>query len=359
MYLNILDLVKIKLVGDVDSAILNYVKSEYGYFQADDIPDDLIDISIEFTKDCTEQGNYINMRPPVGYDDRGVFFHDPKYHITRVDFNKFGQKDCVMTCDYDFNPHFFAIIMEYVIHFYMLARNASLCHSSCLKVNDRVILFPAWRNVGKTNLLISFLNEGAGYIADDWSVVLNDGRVQSLPKRLNLLFYNFEKHKDLLRNTPSSFKALVEFVMRSKAGEYDLNDDVVRTLENQARMRISPYELFNQTPQNGPEPIDYVFLLKKVMGNSVKPTICRISREQLVNSINAILEFEQSYFHLAYTVFKAQTGNTNEILENYRRCNSDILKGAFSGVSNIYEVSISSQDYTNEVYSMIKDMIMR
>ena len=222
MHLNILDLVGVRVEGK-PSNIVTYVEREYGLFEVEEPSGGAADIIFEFVEDVSGIDQSVHVRAPIAYDDRSVFLHDPQYHVVRIGFDALGQSNCRVTCDVNFNPHFFAIIMEYVIHFNLLQKNAVFCHSSAFQVDGKVVLCPAWRNVGKTNLLLSFLLDGAQYIADDWSVVLNNGSVHSLPKRLNLLYYNFAEYPDLLRGSSPQFAALVDFVKRARTGEYDLN----------------------------------------------------------------------------------------------------------------------------------------
>jgi hypothetical protein len=356
MHLNILDLVNVRLEGK-PSSITNYVRHEYGLFEVQKPSSGKPEIIIEFLEDVSSTYQSVHVRSPVSYDDHGVFLHDPQYHVVRIDFDVLGQSNWRVTCDVNFNPHFFAIIMEYLIHFTLLKKDAVLCHSSAFQVDSKVVLCPAWRNVGKTNVLLSFLMTGAQYIADDWSVVLRTGLVHSLPKRLNLLYYNFAEYPELLRSLPEQFAALVDFVKRAKLSEYDLNHEIIETLTNQARMRVSVDDLFNQTFNTEPIPIDYVFLLKrnKNINDSVKTS--RIELDALVHSVYSILEFEQSHFQTAYLAHKAITGRANPFLEQAKSITLNILSEAFKRVPQLYQITVPSQHKSKDVHHIIMETL--
>ena len=356
MYLSILGEIGVA-IGGKTSSIIDYVKSEYGAFETESLAPGAVDIEIEFVEDRTSPDDCVHIRAPVSYDNRGVFLHDPQYHVFRIDFAAAEQGTWKATCDVEFNPHFFAIIMEYMTHFQLLRRGSVFCHSSAFRLNDRGILCPAWRNVGKTNLLLQFLQNGAEYVADDWSVVQRDGRFRCLPKRLNLLYYNFDQFPEMLDAVPPDFAALVRFVSRAKRGEFDLNQETLQVMEGQARMRISPYELYNQVMDTAPKGIDEVLLLQRAADTDQPVAIEKIDHELLVTSLASILEFEQSHFHLAYSVFRARSGRRVELLETARSACEEVMTQAFARIAQPYRVTIPSQRGAREAYARIHALL--
>jgi hypothetical protein len=357
MYLNFLNLLGIRLEG-LPSKILNYVKHEYGFFECAEPRPDGADIVVEFVDDTTAPERSVHVRAPVAHDDRGVFLHDPDYHVVRIDFDAIGRCPCRVTCDVNFNPHFFAIILEYIVHFSLLAKDTVFCHASAFELDGKVALCPAWRNVGKTNVLLSFLLTGARYVADDWSVLRGDGCLYSLPKRLNLLYYNFEAYPELLESTSPQFAALVDFVKRARRGEYDLNEETLAALTERARMRMSPYELFDQVPNTLAAPVNYVFLLRRAQDASCAVALKDIDAQALVHSVHSTLAFEQSHFHLAYTAHKATTGRANALLEGAGATSRRILSDAFAKVPHLRQVTVPSQDHSKEVHGRIREEII-
>ena len=356
MYLSILGEIGVA-IGGKPSTIIDYVKSEYGAFERPDLDPGAVDIEIEFIDDRSSPDDCVHIRAPISYDDRGVFLHDPEYHVFRVDFAAAASGKWRATCDVAFNPHFFAIIMEYMTHFQLLRRGSVFCHSSAFRLGGKGVLCPAWRNVGKTNLLLQFLQNGAEYIADDWSVVQSDGSFRCLPKRLNLLYYNFDQFPEMLDSVPDDFAALVRFVRRAKRGEFDLNQETLEVMEGQARMRISPYELYDQVMDTTPKPIDHVLLLQRIAETDRPVAIEEIDHETLVTSLASILEFEQSHFHLAYSVFRARTGIRVDLLEDARGACERVMSKAFADIGTPYRVLIPSQRGAREAFAKINALL--
>ena len=118
---------------------------------------------------------------------------------------------------------------------------------------------------------------------------------------------------------PPDFAALVRFVSRAKRGEFDLNQETLEVMEGQARMRISPYELYDQVMDTTPKPIDHVLLLQRIAG--LRLSRCGSSRSTTSPWSPAWLRSRSSSraVHLAYSVFRARTGIRVDLLEDARQ----------------------------------------
>ena len=68
----------------------------------------------------------------------------------------------------------------------------------------------AWRNVGKTNLLLQFMDDQAKYIGDDWCILDKDKNIQIAPKRVNLLDYNLLAFPDLIKKIDEKIVSMLE-----------------------------------------------------------------------------------------------------------------------------------------------------
>ena len=356
MHLRILDYVDVKTEG-LQSDITKYLRDEYGYFEATEKSRHAPDIVIEFVEEMSSLEQSVHVRDPISYDNEGVFIHDPDYHVVRIDFEAIGQSTCHVTCDVNFNQYFLSIIMEYLVHFYMVKKEAVFCHSSAFKVDGSVILCPAWRNVGKTNLLLAFLKDGAEYISDDWSVLHSDATIRSLAKRIQLLHYNFDAYPELLDYASDDFVALARFIMLVKKDGYDLDQRTLSALEQKARLRLSPYKTFKQEFDTSSMSLDHVFLLKREMNNDAPVTATKIDTNTLVSKMSAILEFEQSYFHLAYLAHKAQIGKPNPFLDTARERSFRVMHEAMDAMPSRYQVTLQSRHSSEEVHTVISQLI--
>lgn len=363
MYLDILGLVQFEVRGEGET-LRNYLQYEYSILEVEQLGQREPDFVIHLVDDVSSEEESVHVRGPVSYDDDGVYLQhrlpddDPEYNTFRIDFDALGRKSCHISCDRGFNPHFFAIIVDYLIHIHLLEHGATYCHSCAFEYDGKVIVCPAWRQVGKTNLLLSFLREDVSYIADDWCVLTEDGRVHALPKRLNLLYYNFKQYPELLDSTPAEFKSLVNFVKRAKSGEIDLNQDAIDTLTDQARMRVSPYDLFDDVSDEDPDPIDYIFFLRRSPFEDQSVTRATLSRDVFPYRKQSILDFEQSYLNTAYKVHKAQSGGVNYYLENTKERTLEILGGVAEKTPELYELTAPSQQDADKLKQLIIQTIM-
>lgn len=357
MYLNILDDVTVKLHGK-NTDIIQYIEKEYGAFEVDKGAAEGIDIDVQFVEEVSSKGESVHIREPVAYDEQGVFFHPSgSWSVLRIDFDTIGNGTCQVTCDVGFNRYLLGKLFEHLVHLYLLDEGGALCHSAAFEYEGEVFVCPAWRDVGKTNLLLSLLEDGAKYIADDLCVVREDGTVNSLPKRLNLLHYNFEEYPHLLDETSQEFQGLWEFVQRARSGEFGLSDEEVDILTSQARMRISPYEAFDQSPILEKLPIDRFCLLRKVNGKDVPVSRTPIDAEELAHRMYATMEFETSYLLLGYRAHKAQFGRVNSFLERAKERHLSIYKNAIECGSDLNKIYVPSQNQAKNVKREIESLL--
>ncbi len=346
-----------KFHGD-NTNIVDHIEKDYHPFKVDkeDIED--IDIDVQFVEEKSSEAESVHVREPVAYDEKGVFFHPSgSWSVMRVDFDAIGNGTCRVTCDVGFNRYLLGKLFDHLVHFYLLDNDAALCHSTAFKYDGSVFVCPAWRNVGKTNLLLTLLEDGAEYIADDLCVLKKDGTVKSLPKRLNLLHYNFQEYPNLLDETSQEFQGLWEFVQRARSGEFGLSDDEIDTLTSQARMRISPYEAFDQEPTVESQKIDNFCLLRKVSGENVPVTRSTIDPEELANRMYATMEFEMSYTLLGYRTHKAQFGRVNSYLEEAKSKHMDIYTEAVTSVPSLSKVYVPSQSQAKNIKREVESII--
>jgi hypothetical protein len=350
--LNVLSDIGITLDGS-PSPLLDHVRCDYGSFEVESLPATKLNIAVEFVNETSSPRNCVQVRGPVSYDDRGVLLHDSRYRVFRIDFDSARARTWRATCDVDFEPHLFDCILEHMIHFQLLKRGKTFCHAAAFRSAGKVALCAGWRGAGKTNLLLHAWQDKATYIADDWAVVHGGGTVQGLPKRLNLLYQNFEPFPDLLAALPRESAALVDFVGHARTGEFELNERVAEVLEGRARVQIPPAQLFGQAVDSSPGPIDRVYLLQhsRAAGGPVK--FEAIDLDALVTSLAAILEFEQSDFLLAYSLFRARTGRRVELFDLARSGGEAVLTSAFADLPAVHRVSIPASCDSREIYAAV------
>ena len=346
MYINYLDLFSIHYVPN-NGHISSFLSEEYKENLSETKINDVL-INLTLTNNEREESDYI-LRDPVSYDDLGVFIFDKHNKKLRIDFSTMGDEITEVVCDPNFHPPFFAIFIDFLVFIYALVQRKALIHSSCFIYKGFKILCPAWRNVGKTNLLLSFMNDEALYLADDWSLINELGYVEKISKNVCLFDYNIFAYPQLASKIDTSLLPLIEFVGLVDSGIIKLSEFVHQNVRENLIKRVHPDDLFPGKVAKHPQKIDYIFNLVK---NSINPeqevASSGIELETLVRRTYEILCLEQSPFRLAYSAYKARTGLENSILNTEREIFFDLARNAFKD-AEIFELLIPNQKSSEKV----------
>ena len=102
-------------------------------------------------------------------------------------------------------------VLDPLLKIYCIQSGLVPVHSSSIIIRDRVILFPAWGNVGKTNLLLAAKKLGGIALSDDWTTIDRLGRVFPDIRPLNLLYYNFSTFPELKGHVNYKTRFLIDF----------------------------------------------------------------------------------------------------------------------------------------------------
>jgi hypothetical protein len=352
MYINYSNTFSIKLSG-IRGGTWIFLEKEYHYHISQK-PKNKVQIHISFQSDKICKDEYI-VREPVSYDEKGVYVFDKNGNKSRLNFDDLNSKKIhTLNCDPDFHVDFFAILLEFIIYIHLLRKKELLCHASSFVYGDKKILCPAWRNVGKTNLLLQFMTEGSKYIGDDWCILDQNKNIKIAPKRVNLLDYNLLAFPDITKNIDEKIVSLLEIYKGYKRGEYQFGHKDVEELKNNLKVRISPEDLFGKKRlAKNILGLDYVFYLSRnVQNKKMGVYIEKMPLNELINKIVKIISFEQTPFRLAYNLFKARTGEKTNILEDENDLIKLILTENFKGLP-IYKINIPTQNSSLNVKNAI------
>jgi len=84
-------------------------------------------------------------------------------------------------------------VWQYLAECLMTQCGSSLIHASCVARDGQAILFPAWGGVGKTSLMYQMVMYGGWqFIADDFSILTQDGNVYFNPSPIAVYPYNLK-----------------------------------------------------------------------------------------------------------------------------------------------------------------------
>ena len=354
MFINYLDLFSVEISGEV-GATVDFIKEEFGDYVGSS-PTNELTINIIFVKDRMDPSDYV-VREPVSYDEMGVYIFDQSGRKARIDFQSLGSKISFLRCDPDFHPPFFAILFEYFAYLQTLQREMILCHASGVVYEGRTIIFPAWRNIGKTNTLLSFMFDGASYLADDWCLLDEHKTAYRVPKRLHLFDYNFNSFPSLIDRVDPSIAPLAQFYHQIVDGQYDIKDKVLAEIKNLLRVRVNPLQLFPGRVTDSTQKVDYVFMLTKNVKHKERGVYIEpLSRDTLILKMMEILKFEHRPFRLAYEVYKARTGMQNALLEEEMKIFKKRANIIFSDM-RLFELFTPGQTSSQEAMHAIKGVV--
>ena len=347
MYINFLNIFSAKITGK-KGATRNFLLEEYSDYISEKPKND-VTIFIDFIKDEICKNQYI-VKKPVSYDSKGVFIFDDNNKKLRIDFNNLASNCCKISSDLNFHPPFFSIFFEYISYIEAIKKNKILCHSASFVYNDKVILCPAWRNVGKTNLMLNFMKKGAYYISDDWCMIDAKKNIHRIPKRIHLFDYNLTNNSDILIDVKPSLYNLSILNQSLVDGKYNIPENIKKDIQNKLNIRLHPKTLFPSKVIDFSVGINDIFFLKRK--NLKNVSIKKMDIDSLINNLIKVIQFEQYPFRLAYDIHKSRTGITNSFLEKEIDTYRKISKNAFSE-SNIYMINTPNQSFSNEVMTQI------
>ena len=357
MKFNIRDKVSFS-ISDYGDPVSNFIKEEYRFYIQD------IDkennwkgqFYIEIVEDKVSKSAF-KIRNPIICDSKGVAISDYNGNLARIDFGKLGCSTYKVSCDKDFNLFFFANLLEYLLYLEFTNLGYSFCHASSFVFNGKAILCPGWRNTGKTNLLLSFLKDGAEFLSDDWILIHKDGGLFSLPKRINLLHYNYLPNIDLIDSfdpTLASFsETVLKLINRSIYQYSDLNEN---QLKDSLKRRLHFEELFKRKRMLKSKNIDFIFFLNH--NNNIKSVnIKKYENNKLQDRMLRVLDFEQSPFKSAYDFYKFSSGNENFLIELARNRSRDIFSSAFENVTETFQIDVFDQNQSEIIKNKITGIV--
>ena len=355
MKFNILDKLSFSISG-LSGSLSAFLEEEYKFCIQDGHNANTLKelFHVKIVEDKISHNAY-KVRNPIVVDNKGVAISDYSGNLARIDFDKLGYSTCNVTCDKDFNHFFFANLLEYLICLGFINLGYTFCHASAFMKEGKTILCPGWRNVGKTNLLLSFLNDGAEFLSDDWVLIDSNGSLFSLPKRINLLHYNYRQNMGAVKNFDPVLGTFSDTVLQIIEGsKYKYTNLSDAQLKSSLKRRVHFEEFFKRDRLKKSENIDFIFFLNHNNARN-EVSVMKYDIKKIQNRMIRVLDYEQKPFKSAYDFYKFYTGKGNKLIDSARKINGNILSAAFHNASNTFRVDTSDQNQSE----FIKQHIIR
>ena len=209
---NFYDLIKLRIVS-AKRKFIDFFEKEYSVFKSTEESDP----DIELIQCNIELNSRIDSLKFLGKDYSFNNFLTiisgirPRYFLLKKRVKEMAMigsigKKLLLFCREDMLPEYIqSCVIEPLFRIYFNLQGYELIHSSCVSDGDKGYLFPAWRNTGKTSIILHLcLNENLNFISDDWTVLSKKGELLAYPKPVQIFEYNLREYPNLLHKIFSS-----------------------------------------------------------------------------------------------------------------------------------------------------------
>lgn len=249
---------------------------------------------------------------------------------------------CTLRCSPDVNVRrLFIDLVRPMFHLALLRKGAVAIHSSAVVYEGKGVLFAGWSESGKTEAMIGFLNAGAQFVSDKWTIVSGDGSSAChFPTPITIRGWMLEylprlghsiSARDRWRSRVGSrLDALLPSPIGSgAAGMIGRAASFLRPAAGLAsRVSVTPAQLTSSTGSASPTvPLDRIFLLvtSSTPGISVQP----VSPDQVASRLADCAQYERRAFFGLYDRFRYSfPGRANTLIEEAREREKEMLARA-------------------------------
>lgn len=239
-------------------------------------------------------------------------------------------------------PNFIRLLMEWRVRQNLLNEGFSMIHASGVKYNGESIVFPAWRHTGKTNIMLTFLNRGAQFMADDRLFIGSEGTVRGYPTDLHLLSYNYRSFPELAPRSPLSKirDKISKTVGRITSQNSSIFSKGINLMNDAIISRddwFASEELFPESKTVLETDLNKIVLLRTT--TSHEPHIVSLERSELTDSLCAINNYEWDQ-HLLETALNLRALSGDPTFENSVRNVIEGQRTVFNSIPDTVEIQM-------------------
>lgn len=101
----------------------------------------------------------------------------------------------------------FGSVIRPALHVALLRNASAAIHSSSVEVDGAGIVVAGWSETGKTETALAFMEEGARFVSDKWTIVDSDGRLSCFPISVGIRRWVLRYLPRLRRSLPRGSRA--------------------------------------------------------------------------------------------------------------------------------------------------------
>lgn len=299
------------------------------------------DVCITYADGLPSGGDlrYIGLNESA-HDAERFYLLNERGRRATFDFERLGEP-CTFVCEP--GGSVFPYLLP-VISLRLLRKGYLMLHAASFEYEGSGVLVTGWQKGGKTETLLAFMAAGAGYLADEWTILSPaEGKMWGIPGTLQIWDWHLRYLPEywarlrpaerarlrLLRLYQAAYRRMPRGLRgRGPGGEWleRLSLDGGNALVGQARS--APERLFRGQVRQGPSPIDMTFLASVGAGLHLAP----VAPSDIARRMAASLAFERRALLARYEQFRfAFPERRNEFLETARARETEYLSRALEG----------------------------
>ncbi len=269
-------------------------------------------------------------------DNKSFFIFDTKKNKCKINFHSFTAENVEIEVEKDFDLYYlFTFLVEPLMIIWSAHHNLLFIHSSGVSKNNKITIFPAWRNTGKTNTILEFCQNGFDFCGDDFCLLYKQD-IYLYPKSLNIFSYNLKAFPSVYAYLPeltfirlkitSFIKNMLYSLSQLATGSFSkILFRISELAEVSTNIKVNPSQLEIQICEKGK--LSAVTLLQK--SSSKKTTTKIIHKNTAQEKIYQTIKYELKDFFELYSKYIYLFPNHSNIYidsfdENYKKLVSNI-----------------------------------
>ncbi len=239
------------------------------------------------------------------------------------------------------------LLIDYVrpaLQISLLPKDRLALHSAAVSHKGKGILLAGWAESGKTEAMLGFLQAGASFVSDKWTIVDGDGSsIRHFPTPITVRNWMIDLVpglRDRLTSTDlwrARAAGLLTSVLQTEAlSRAPLTTGVKGLAELAGRVSVTPSQLLGKNNDGGSQwrsspaaPLENLFLL--VTSGEHRIAVREAHIDEVAGRLADCAEYERRAFFGLYRRFKyAFPGRPNRLIEEARETESRMLVKALA-----------------------------
>jgi len=330
-------------IDGVNKRYLDYLGREYSFFKAEEKVDPDIEIIIADSVNPDDNCRLVDNKYFV---KDGYLYCRDRYKVVRwrLAINGLEGKTVVQFSGGFWGEHVLKeFIIEPLLGFKLAPRGFSILHASAMAINGTGFIFTGGPKTGKTASILNLSAHDSIFLADEITVLSNDGMVYSFPSPIRLYYYDMKGVTPLHRMTPQQ-----KLEVKIKHYIYILSLGYAKL-----PLGIKAEELFERI--GGVYPLRCLFLLTKTNGEDIDVTEIA-DKKQLVERLVLINEQQFPYWYKYVSAYSSVYPSSQ--VAAYSQVMMDNLSQALDKVA-CYEIKTPhkfSKDHRDKFQQVIQTL---